>query len=186
MFDWFNPLTAPPLSSRFPPPPSPVVFKETLDGFWPVTVPAQWSNCQQYLRIYDIVRATAVPNYIEARIPLPSGLNIPVWRKLLAGFPDSSLVDHLEFGWPLDYTSHNIPVPTLANHSPSAISDVHILSFIEKERSFKALLGPFPAQPFAPWFQVSPMMTRPKKNSPNKRVIIDLSFPPGRSVNSGI
>ena len=77
-------------------------------------------------------------------MPLPSGLNIPVWRTLLADFPDSSLVDHLEFGWPLDYTSHNIPVPTLTNHSPSAISDVHILSFIEKERSFKALLGPFP------------------------------------------
>ena len=84
-------------------------------------VPAQWSQFEQYLHIYDVVRATALPNYIEARIPLPSGLNIPVWRTLLADFPDSSLVDHLEYGWPLDYTSPSIPVPTLNNHSPSAV-----------------------------------------------------------------
>ena len=29
-------------------------------------------------------------------------------------------------------------------------------------------------------------MTRPKKNSVERRVILDLSFPPARSVNSGI
>ena len=30
------------------------------------------------------------------------------------------------------------------------------------------------------------MMTRPKKDSVKKRIIIDLSFPLGRSVNAGI
>ena len=48
------------------------------------------------------------------------------------------------------------------------------------------MLGPFSALPVTPWFQVSSLMTRPKKDSTAKRVIMDLSFPSGRSVNAGI
>ena len=48
------------------------------------------------------------------------------------------------------------------------------------------MLGPFSALPFTPWFQISLMMTRPKKHSTAKRVIMDLSFPPGCSVNACI
>ena len=48
------------------------------------------------------------------------------------------------------------------------------------------MLGPFNEALFEPWFQQSPMMTRPKKNTSEKRIIIDLSFPKGVSVNAGI
>ena len=36
------------------------------------------------------------------------------------------------------------------------------------------------------WSQTSPLMTVPKKDSYNRRVIIDLSFPIGKSVNNGV
>ena len=39
---------------------------------------------------------------------------------------------------------------------------------------------------FIPWSQISPLMTREKKNSIEKRRMVDLSFPLGYSVNAGI
>ena len=49
-----------------------------------------------------------------------------------------------------------------------------------------AMLGPFTRTPFEPWFHRSPMMTRPKKNTSEKRKIIDLSYCKGHSINTGI
>ena len=106
---------------------------------------------------YDIVRATALPNYLEVHIPVPPGLIIPAWRNLLTDFPDMILVDHLEFGWSLDYTAMRTPVPMLDNHTPAADSDIHIHTFIVKETTFGAILGPFSVPPFVLWFQLSPL-----------------------------
>ena len=67
-----------------------------------------------------------------------------------------------------------------------ADNDIHINAFIQKECRLGAMLGPFTVVPFEPWCQVSPLMTHPKKNPESCRVIIDLSFLLGKSVNSGI
>ena len=192
-FDWFTspqdlPLT---LSTEFfpqhpTPPPSPIVFKPILLTFWPLSTDSIWPCAREYQLIYDTVRKIGLPNYLGARITIPSGLHISAWRQLLVGFPDTLLVDHLEYGWPLDYTASVIPTPTTKNHSVTADSDYHICSFINTELKHNALIGPFTSPPFLPWCQLSPIMTRPKKNSSEKRIIIDLSFPPGRSVNAGI
>lgn len=48
------------------------------------------------------------------------------------------------------------------------------------------MVGPFNSPPFTPWTRCSPLMTRPKKDSQDRRVIIDLSFPHGEAVNDGI
>ena len=58
-------------------------------------------------------------------------------------------------------------------------------SFIKTELKHNTLLGPFPSLPFTPC-QLSPMMTQPKKNSSLKRIIINLSYPPPKSVNPDI
>ena len=52
--------------------------------------------------------------------------------------------------------------------------------------SLVAMMGPFNMPPFSPWSQVSPLMTVEKKDSDARRVIIDLSFPAGLSVNAGV
>ena len=49
-----------------------------------------------------------------------------------------------------------------------------------------ALLGPFSSPPFVLWCQLYPGMTRPKKSSADKRISIDLGFPPSKSVNACI
>ena len=48
-----------------------------------------------------------------------------------------------------------------------------------------AILGPFHTPPISD-LHVSPFMNREKPGAPHRRVIIDLSFPAGESVNAGV
>ena len=47
-------------------------------------------------------------------------------------------------------------------------------------------MGPYEKIPFQTKVGISPLSTRPKKNSDDRRVILDLSFPIGNGVNDGI
>ena len=165
---------------------SPYEYRDTLRIIWPNTVPHVWENFDQFKKIYNAVKTTGLPNYISAKIPLSSGLNISQWRQQLTGYPDEYLVDFLEYGWPLDYTASLPPKPTYINHERNPQHQHHIEEFLETELKHSALLGPFHATPFTPWTQISPIMTRAKKSSKSRRIVIDLSFPEHRSVNAGI
>ena len=129
------------------------------------------------------MRATNLPNYLSARIPIPSKLNCDAWDHLLLDYHDAEIVDFLRFGWPSGYTAPMPPTPSEVNH-PSA--DNYVSKFLAKEVGLGAMLGPFPVSPFAGWSEVSPLMTIEKKDSTSRRVIIDLSFPIGMGVNSGV
>ena len=69
----------------------------------------------------------------------------------MLNFPDTDLVDLLAFGWPIDYTSVGVPVPTFKNHSRGEVDSLHIQKFICKELSHTAMIGPFASSPFQPW-----------------------------------
>ena len=125
-------------------------------------------------------------NYTGLRIPIPSQLNIPVWHALLQDYEDSVICDFLEFGWPLGYTSQTLPVFDLRTHRgalnfPSAVQD-----YLSSEISLGRVAGPFDAPPFPDGFVVSPLNTVAKRDSQERRVIVDLSWPCGSSVNDGI
>ena len=68
----------------------------------------------------------------------------------------------------------------LAQQAPHAIND-----YLNQEIEHEAIAGPFDTPPFIPWFHTSPMMVCDKKDS-QKRVIVDLSWPLGCSVNANI
>ena len=167
------------------PPHTPSSYRMVLDGFWPTSTDI-WNKYPEFRRIYDEVRETALPNHIGARRPLVSGLNIAAWRLMLTEYHDLQLVDYLEYGWPADYTADHPPVSAKDNHKESQDHAVHIKKYVDKELECGALYGPFDEPPFRPWTQFSPLMTRPKRNSEARRVIVDLSFPGAQSVNAGI
>ena len=96
-------------------------------------------------------------------------------------YHDTSLVDFLASEWPLDFTSSNIPTLTLVNHAKDWESQIQIMKFIYTELSHSVFLGPFPAPSYHPWCQVSPIMTRPKKNTMDLRVVVDLNFHPAEA-----
>ena len=135
--------------------------------------------------IYCEVLAGGGHNYIAAKVPVPSGLHIPAWRANLEGYWDQNVTDFLEFGWPANYSRQAAFVPTYENH-PSAkqfMGDVEF--YLNTERGHRAVAGPFRYLPFTR-MQISPLMTRPKKDSQHRRVIVDLSWPQGASINDAI
>lgn len=121
-----------------------------------------------------------------AKITLPSAINHVMWETLLQNYKDKQVLAFLRYGWPIGYDSTKTPTPTYRNHPSATNYSSQIRSFINKECSEQAMLGPFYEEPFDEWFQVSPLMSRPKKDVTERRVIIDLSYPEGEGVNSAI
>ena len=73
----------------------------------------------------------------------------------------------------------------MGSHWTSAVTfPDHVNKYITTEMEYGAMLGPFDKYPFP--CHVYPFLTRDKPNSDNRRVILDLSFPVGRSVNDGV
>lgn len=160
--------------------------KHIIEKKWPASTGEAAGVAPTHTAIYDLVKGHNLPNYIGARVSIPSALIIKEWRSLLRGYKDEKICDFLEFGWPISYTSENLPTPTWFNHKSATDYHEHVTQFLEKECRLGAMLGPFQKPPFQPWVQVSPMLTRPKKEGDKRRVIIDLSFPDGAGVNAGI
>ena len=139
-----------------------------------------------WARVYSQVRASAIPNYRGARIPLESGLNIEAWRKRAHLISDGSLIDMLQYGFPVGFEGKIKPKDDLPNHGSAVKFPKDIHKFLDKECRLKAMIGPFKQAPFLGWDRVNPLMSRPKRDSVERRVILDLSYPEGQSVNSSI
>ena len=58
-----------------------------------------------------------------------------------------------------------------------------MLKYLQKESSNKAIIGPFRENPFKSGIKISPLNSIPKKETSERRVIMDLSFPKGASLN---
>lgn len=153
---------------------------------WPHVTTTAKAEAPYFSSIYEAILATAQPNHLVAKIQVTSGLNLDAWDEVLSDYHDSDICKYLRYGWPLGYHKSSPPVSTSKNH-PSAEQHLsHVKNFIATELSHDAILGPFSEPLFAPWFRCSPIMTRPKKGTPERRVIVDLSFPEGQGVNDGI
>ena len=61
-----------------------------------------------------------------------------------------------------------------------------IIHYLETEMRYGATLGPFQKSPFGEENALSPLNSVAKKDSQDGRVIVNLSFPKGDSINDGI
>ena len=138
------------------------------------------------LRIYSQVVACGAPNFISAMVPLPTNLDIGQWQFITVSPQDKVVVELLQYGFPAGYCGP-IPTPTLRNHPSARNHPSHLAAYIGKELAHGAMLGPSSVPPFYPWCQTNPLLTRPKKDSMDRKVIMALSWPatPGCSVNGG-
>ena len=135
--------------------------------------------------IYDSVVADGRYNYRGARRRVPSGLCIDAWRAYLRDYTDYKLVDYLAYGWPINFERGSPLRATPVNHTSATQHTEHIQHYIDTEMGFRALVGPFQGPPTAN-YHISPLMTHNKKDSDKRRVIMDLSWPDGASINDGI
>ena len=134
------------------------------------------------------MHASGFPNYVSCRLPVPSRLNIPLWRQYLHDYPDARICDFLEYSWPVgyDYSTQGSPVSQLRNHQGALLFPDAIDSYLQNEICRNAVLGPFETNPFSCPVALSPLNSVPKQDSAERHIIVDLSWPAGTSVNDGI
>ena len=143
-----------------------------------------WTKVPSVIEANKIIRKTARPDFMGARIPVASQLKINAWKSYLTGYWDNQIVDLLQYGLPLDFNQAGLLQGSSVNHSSALKFPDHVQNYIETEIKYGAIIGPFEEYPFP--CHVSPFLTRDKPNSSNRRVILDLSFPSGKSVNDGV
>ena len=136
------------------------------------------------LQLHKLVKQFGCPNFLGARIPVVSNLNIDNWKFHLKDYWDKQLLDLLEFGFPLDFDTNTVLTSTEENHASATQFVSHVETYIKKEIKHGAILGPFEHKPID--LHVSPFMTRDKPDSDTRRTIVDLSWPKGQSVNAGV
>ena len=161
-------------------------------GFIPITplkgfsVTAFQNLPGDMLTLHNVLKTDTRPNCTGARIQVPSALNISAWKNYLVTYWDHQLVSLLACGFPLDLCKpEEWSIGLVDNHGTADAYTKHIAYYIETEKKLGAILGPFDTSPI-PDLHCSPMMTRPKAGSDKRRVIIDLSWPHGHSVNNGV
>lgn len=159
--------------------------KKIYETAWPNPSPQAWETFPDFCELYTYIKSFNLPNFLGAKITLKSDLNLEQWEKMLYTYHDRELCHFLRHGWPIGYHKPDPPISADENHHTAKAFPSHV-HFIEVELGHKAIIGPFPSKPFSPWTRESPLMTRPKKDSDKRRVIVDLSFPEGSAVNDGI
>ena len=122
--------------------------------------------------------------------PMSTPLLQPAWATRLQSHPDPAyaryILEGIERGFRIG-VNPICQVQSALRNMPSAKEHAGILNeYIGKETAAGRILGPFP-KGIMPGVQINRIGVIPKKNQPGKwRIITDLSFPEGSSVNDAI
>ena len=147
----------------------------------------QMQTINEDLLKHHMVRAKGYPNRYGARIPITTKWNLVKFQQLLGDYEDIEVVEWMKYGWPTGrLPTMQEPAKTFKNHKGATDHPEALIHYIAKEKRHDAVIGPLEKIPFNTNIGISPISTRPKKTSQERRIIIDLSFPPGESVNDGM
>ena len=121
-------------------------------------------------------------------------MNMEFIRSWLQDYEDTRLCDFLEFGFPVGATNvdsilfdvNKKDIWKFKNHRGANEFPEEINKYFQKEIANNAILGPFKSNPFSSGIKISPLNSVSKKDTPERRVILDFSFPKGRDINDHI
>ena len=158
---------------------SPHVFRS-----WPY--PAQVLHTDQ-AQAYERAISAELNNDPSMRPVITTSLKLDRWHAHATGHTDDGwILDAIKHGFPIQYSGPpRFEPPLLYNHSSATAHQKTIRDYIRKETAEGALHGPYDQPPFTPWMAFSPLMTREKPDSKERRVIVDLSYPDG-GINAHI
>ena len=144
-------------------------------------------NLVEDLKLAHKVINSGKLNRFGCKIPVRSNLNLDSFEQLLQGYHDIEIIEWLRFGFSIS-RDENADPPTLATINPSGANQYpsDIIDYLQKEVQLGVTIGPFIIPPFLGNIGISPLNTRVKCDTSKRRVILDLSFPPGKSVNDAI
>ena len=130
---------------------------------------------------------------IKPPVPLPVNTSTPVniayFAKCLRNYPDQDMVEYLvsglTHGFHIGLDENDLPKsPHPQNHKSARDHPDDVTKAINKELSHGHMAGPFSEPPFAD-LHCSPLGAR-EKDDGSYRLIMDLSYPKGGSINDFI
>lgn len=133
--------------------------------------------------IYVKVCKVGKPNYRGARLPIPTNINVKVLRAYLVDYPGRIIADFIEFGCPAGYQGSIPPESGPSSYKSARDHEASVDRYLEKEVGYGAIKGPFKKPPFEEWCPGNAILTAPKSDSEERRVILDFKRPLGASVN---
>ena len=143
----------------------------------------------QYLQAASCSAALCLPPELQA-IHSPLYDHFQAWQAALEAHHDVQFVgyilDGIRYGFRIGFSCRQHLVPAIRN-APSAMEHPEVVEqYLTDEISAGRMIGPF-SESDIPGCQISRMGVIPKGHAPGRwRLITDLSFPPGASVNDGI
>ena len=124
-------------------------------------------------------------NFVKPQIQIKSQLNPDIWDFYLKNYWDRQFGFLIRYGFPLDH-KENFPLQhELKIHSTANQPQSDVVAYVEDRKQLGAIFGPFKTCPLKN-MHFSPFLTREKPGAPHRRMIVDLSFPEGLSVNAGV
>ena len=118
------------------------------------------------LQTIILVRASGKPNYLEARVPVPTHWDLDLLDSLLEDYEDKLVVDFLRYGWPMSRSI--LPLTNgsdKVNHKGALEFPDAINHYLATEHSNNTLLGLFFTNPFPDGTASSPLNSVPKWDS---------------------
>ena len=112
--------------------------------------------------------STGLPNFLKAKILLPSNFNIEFLEKELTGFYDQYLIEYLKYGFPLGHDRKHGSMQIPENRKGA--QDFDLLPLLQKEVETGAAIGPFVKSPFKLTY-LSPLNSVPKKEGDKRKLI---------------
>ena len=127
-------------------------------------------------------------NFEGCKIEVPSEFNLARWEQYLRDYSDPQVTVFLRYGWPTNSTlqPHQVKNGNTQNHRGARDFPDQVALQLQAEVDMRWVLGPLNRSPFSQPVKISPLNSTEKKDSIERWLILDLSFPPGESVNDFI
>ena len=124
---------------------------------------------EEDFRMHQEVWKKGYPNRWGARVPVNTKWNLELMQQLLTDNEDSEVVEWLRYGWPTGrLPTLSAPKWNIKNHKGATDYPQHLKIYIDKEATYGAVMGPYKKVPFQDRVGISPLSTRPKKNSDDR------------------
>ena len=140
---------------------------------------------QFFIDTFHQIKQSGLYNFQGCRIQLPTKFNFQFIESELKDYNDPQVVEFLKFGFPVDCCLPSTDLGIPLNHKGATEFPAQIQQLLDKEVKLGDFIGPFKCSPF-PNPRYSPLNYVPKKDSDERRLILDLSFPKGSAINDGI
>ena len=136
------------------------------------------------MRANGILNKLGKYNFEEKLVKIPSNFNFEYLHRELKDYCDKEVIDLMQYGFPVGHNGKTGSREIPKNHKGAELYPEQMRNILQKEVDFKSVLGPFTYPPFEDACY-SPLNSVPKRGN-QRRLILDMSYPPGNSINDGI